>query len=100
MLLIEQTILYKEYMVEKAFERRIAQLSDWLMASLSVTPLGKELCGAIDDERCSTNQSVVNLWVRTQVCCASCIRTVNRQNLKKNFVRWLLDHEFWVGDLH
>jgi len=98
--LIENTAWYKQMLLKQEFQQRTLELCDELMASLNINPFNKELCGAENDEQYGNNQELVLAWVRKQACCPSCLKTLRLSKLKKGFVCWLLDHDFWVGDLH
>ncbi len=99
MIMIEQTAWYKQYLIEKEFERRITLLGAWLMSEINIDPKGFELSTESDEFGDCCNENFICSWVRAAVCCPSCLRGMVRHKLRKKFIYWLLDHHFCV-ELH
>jgi len=99
MIMIEQTAWYKRCLVEKEFERRIRLLGSWLISEANLPPYGLELAIASDEFGECSNEEFIYNWVKAAVCCPSCLRGMGRQKLRKKFIYWLLDHDFYV-ELH
>jgi hypothetical protein len=92
MIQIEETQMYKSYLVEKHFRKKIRNLTTALITVLCINPHGRELvevCGLGSE---SDNTEAIYGWVKNEVCCASCVKEFSFAALQRRFVRFLLDH--------
>ena len=91
MILIENTVAYKTYLVQKQFDNRVRELATLLITALYIDSSSRSLVAACGKPGAPDNATAVYHWVRQQACCASCIMELDLKTVQKRLVRLLLD---------
>lgn len=91
MIQIEQTPMYKAFMVEKNFRKKVRNLTTSLITALQIDPYGREFIKVCGQGNEADNSEAIYHWVKDEACCASCIKVLSFQKLQRRFVRLLLD---------
>lgn len=94
MIQIEQTSMYKAFMVEKNFRKKVRNLTASLIAVLQIDPYGREFIPVCGQGNEADNSEAIYHWVKNEACCASCIKVLSFQKLERCFVHFLLDNSY------
>lgn len=81
-MMIEQSPEYREYMTQKALDKKAKLLAEALLHVMQIAPHDMSLvmlCGEPGDR---TNRDAVLSWVRQQLCCLSCAKELDVSTMK------------------
>jgi hypothetical protein len=92
MIQIEQTAMFREFMVQKEFRRKVRLLTTSLITALQIDPRGNQLVNVCGTGVEADNCEAVYWWVQQEACCASCIRVLDFKQLQRRLVHFLLDN--------
>ena len=81
-MMIEQSPEYREYMTQKALDKKAKLLAEALLHVMQIAPHDMALVMLCGDPGDRTNRDAVLSWVRQQLCCLSCAKELDVSTLE------------------
>ncbi|CAM3952891.1 hypothetical protein [Rheinheimera salexigens] len=92
MISIEQTVMHKNFIVQKQFHRQVRELTTFLITALKINPYDRNLVSACGEGTEHDNCEAVYHWLKQEACCVSCIKAIDMYEIQRRFVRFLLEN--------